>query len=332
MPKVAEQLFTRPPWDRMMQIHERIKSGKHPNCTILSKETEVSPRTIKRDIDFMRCRLNLPIEYDGQQHGYFYTAPVDAFPGLAMTEAEIFALLVAHKAIAQYRGTPFQRPLQTAFDKLTARLGKSADFSLSGMDQAFSFRPFAPEDADLELFRLLTSALKERREIRFLYRNLGTAKPRARQARPYHLACIDNHWYLFAFDVNRQAIRTFVLTRISQLQVTKLSFQPDRGFDPDVYLRDSFAVFKGKDDFEIVVLFDRWAADQIRGRQWHPGQEILDLPDGSLRLRMRLNSVEEMEHWVLGWGAHATVIRPQTLVERIRATAQELNQRYSNSV
>ena len=49
---------------------------------------------------------------------------------------------------------------------------------------------------------------------------------------------------------------------------------------------------------------------------------------GSSRLRMRLNNLEEMERWILGWGTHATVVRPQALVERIRKIADELRKRY----
>ena len=53
--------------------------------------------------------------FDAQHNGYFYTKPVDQFPQLPFTEAEVFAMLVAHKAIAQYRGTPFEHPLALAF-------------------------------------------------------------------------------------------------------------------------------------------------------------------------------------------------------------------------
>ena len=49
-----------------------------------------------------------------------------------------------------------------------------------------------------------------------------------------------------------------------------------RGFDVDAYLRDSFGVFKGEPegDYEVVVDFDAWAADEIRGRKWHQSQEV----------------------------------------------------------
>jgi proteasome accessory factor B len=145
---------------------------------------------------------------------------------------------------------------------------------------------------------------------------------------PHHLACIDNHWYLFAFDVDRQAMRTFVLTRLSKLELTKKCFARERSFNPDEYLRGSFQVFKGGDDYEVVIDFDNWATDLIRGRKWHPSQELTELRDGSSRLRLRLNNIEEIEGWVLSWGSHATVVRPAGLAERLRKTAQQLLARY----
>lgn len=61
MPKVAAQLLSRPPWERMMLIHERIKAGDYPNCRKLARVIEVCTRTVKRDVDFMKYRLDLPI-------------------------------------------------------------------------------------------------------------------------------------------------------------------------------------------------------------------------------------------------------------------------------
>jgi proteasome accessory factor B len=281
-----------------------------------------------RDVDFMKSRINLPIEFDGDRNGYYYTRPVEQFPQLPISEAEVFALLVAHKAIAQYHGTPFARPLEMAFRKLTGQLDRSVQFSLGNLEEVLSFRPFAPEDADLENFQIITRGLKERRELKFLYRNLGADKAHWRQVRPYHLACVDNHWYLFGFDVKRNDMRTFALTRLRAPEIKQERFALPKKFDINEYLRGSFNVFKGGEDYEVVVDFDSWAADLIRGRKWHCSQELTELPGRQLRLRMRLNSIEEAERWVLSWGTHATVVRPQALAARLCDAAVELRDRY----
>ena len=65
MPKVQSQVFVRPPWERMMRFHNLVKNGEYPNCSTLANEFEVSVRTIMRDVDFMKYRLDLPLEFDG---------------------------------------------------------------------------------------------------------------------------------------------------------------------------------------------------------------------------------------------------------------------------
>jgi len=102
-------------WERVTKIDDLLRAGKYPNCVTMAREFGVSVRTVKRDIEFMIERHNFPIGYDQKQWGYFYSKPVDGFPKAPMTEAEIFAVLVAHKAVAQYHGTPFEKPLRMAF-------------------------------------------------------------------------------------------------------------------------------------------------------------------------------------------------------------------------
>jgi len=321
MKNVLREKYTRPPSDRMRRIHEWIGRGKYPNAETMALELEVSARTVKRDIEFMRDRYGLPIAYDEKRYGYYYTKKVDQFPVAAMTEAEMFALLVADKAIAQYHGTPFQKPLRMAFLKLTGQLDGRERYSLENLGLALSFRPFAPEDADLNVFRVITRALRERRVLVFDYRKLGATKWQRRHVHPYHLACIDNHWYLFAHDLDRNAIRTFVLTRLAKPGATCERFAKPKGFDPDKYLAGCFTVMKGEEEHEVVIEFDGWGADLVRGRVWHSSQALTDRAGGGARLTMKLNGLEEIERWVLSWGAHARVVGPAALRDRVRKTA-----------
>ena len=46
--------LSRPPLERMLFIHEELKRGAFVNCTKLAGRLEVSPKTIMRDLAFMR--------------------------------------------------------------------------------------------------------------------------------------------------------------------------------------------------------------------------------------------------------------------------------------
>jgi predicted DNA-binding transcriptional regulator YafY len=221
----------------MMRIHEWIKSGRLPNCVGMAKDLGVSRQTVKRDVEFMADRLNLPIAYDARRYGFFYTRPVDRFPALPITEAEVFATLIAHKPIAQYQGTPFQKPLAMVFRKLTGQLDTRDRYSLDNLGEGLSFRPFAPEDTDLRMFQTITRGRHERRALTFQYKNLGAKQLQARKVHLYHFACLENHWYLFSFDTYRDAMRSFALTRLTDPKLTDERFEVPKNFDPDEYPR-----------------------------------------------------------------------------------------------
>lgn len=315
--------------ERLLAIHQLISAKRFPNTARLAREFDVSQKTIKRDVEWMRVHWNLPIEYDRERHGYFYSREVNQFPGVpTVTEAEMFSLLVAHKAVEQYRGTPFHKPLQMAFRKLTGQLDDKERYSLHDSDDVLSFRPFAPEATDMERFENVTGAIQQRRALRFLYRKPGEKSASGRHVHPYHLTCNDNRWYLIGHDVDRGEIRTFALARIIGSVIMGEGFQKPKEFSVEKYLRGSLTVMSGRADYEVVIEFDAWATDQLRGRLWHSSQQVTELPKGESRLRMRLSGLEEVERWVLSWGTHATVIQPRMLVERVGAIARALTGRY----
>ena len=99
-PQTADRL-SRPPLARMIRIHERLKGDRFPNSTQLALDLEEATKTVQRDIEFMRDRLDLPIEFDFRRNGFHYTEPVENFPTVQVTEQELIALFVAEKALAQ---------------------------------------------------------------------------------------------------------------------------------------------------------------------------------------------------------------------------------------
>src|ERR1044071_1192828 len=159
--------FSRPPLERMMRLHAALKAKRFPNCQKIAAELEVSAKTIQRDIDFMRYRLGLPIGYHPQEFGFFYTEPVTGFPSIEASEGEITALLVAQKALAQYKGTPFERPLQSAFRKLTDGLKDRLSFSWHDLEEAISFRSAGASAAGLALFEAASLSVLRSVELEF---------------------------------------------------------------------------------------------------------------------------------------------------------------------
>ena len=145
-------LHSRPPLERMMEIHESVRRGNYPNASTLAKKMEVSTKTIHRDIQFMRDRWDLPILYDPSYNGYLYTRTVDSFPMLQINEGELFAMLIAEKALQNYRGTVFEKRLSATFKKIADSLPDTVSIHLNEWDEALSFRHTGNSVLEIELF------------------------------------------------------------------------------------------------------------------------------------------------------------------------------------
>lgn len=313
----------------MLRIHAALQSGKYPNATQLGVELEVCTKTIRRDLDFMRDRMNLPLEFNPARNGYHYTEEVDAFPTLQISEGELFALLVAEKALQQYRGTPFEQRLVTALKKLERSLPDTVSLNLAEWDHAISFRTSAEPIVNAPVLETLADAIQHRRQLLLAYRKPGARATENRTVDPYHLANVNGDWYLFAFDHLRQAIRTFVPTRIASADPTGKTFPKPARFALEKQLRDSFGIFSRDGDYRVVLRFDEPVADYIREKRWHPSQELKDLPKGGVELRLRLGSLVEIQRWLMGWGGHVQVVEPPELVTGVRNAAKSLVERHT---
>ncbi len=313
-------LQSRPPMERMWRIHQKLSAGDYPNCRKLAETLEVSSKTVMRDIDFMRDRLGLPLSYDALRHGFFYTAPVRDFPMMKVSQGEVAALLLAQKSLELFHGTPFEKPLAGAFRKLSHSLGGEMEVAWHDLEQALSVRSGGVGISDMEVFDKVARAVMDGAEVTFDYHKLAGDKPEARNVRPYHLGCIENQWYLFGHDAGRNAVRTFALPRLRNVERTGVKFRRPRDFSLAKILEGSFAVFEGRNACVVKVRFRGTAARLVRERVWHSSQKLTDHKDGVV-LEMRVGISPDLRQWILGWGSEAEVLQPSELRESIACEA-----------
>ena len=309
----------------MLRIHQAVEAGKYPNASTLARSLEVSTKSIQRDIEFMRDRMGLPLEYDGSRFGYYYTEKVGAFPTLQITEGELAALVIAEKALQQYRGTQFEKPLLSALRKIEQSLPDTISLNLADLEQTISFRTRAEPIVNLDTFDALAKATARRERLELRYRKPGSrGEGEARTIDPYHLANINGEWFLFAYDHERKDIRTFVPARVLSVRGTGKTFPRPERFSLEQRLRDSFGVHSGEGKYEVVLRFTPRAADYVREKKWHESQELRDLRDGGVEMRLKLSSLGEIERWVLNWGGDAKVLSPRELSESVKAAAKRI--------
>ncbi len=289
----------RPAIERMLLIHKALQKDDFPNCRQLANELEVSSKTISRDIDFMRDRMLMPIEYEPSEHGYCYTREVESLPTIDISEGELLALSIARKALDHYKGTPFEKPLSNALNKLSASLPDTITANLTELSDTISFKQGRMSKLDDDALKTAIKAVLEKRVLEFNYKKLGSENASKRIANPYHVTNYLGKWYLLAWDQSRKAMRTFLIGRATDLEIRKATFEVPNEFSVDDYLWTSFGIWSKSGDFDVRVKVDATLSEYISENIWHPTQSIEPLKNGGLVLRFKLGSLEEIAQWIL---------------------------------
>ena len=307
------RLAARPPLARIMVIDQALRAGTWPNATTLGDQLEVDPRTIRRDIAYMRDQLRAPIEYDPRRNGYRYTDLTIRLAYFPVTEGELVALLLAERVLRQYRGTPFERDLRRAFGRLAEQLPDGVSVRLDALTDCLSVLPAARIDYDPEIFATLAGATVRRRRLEIVYWTAGRDVTTSRVVDPYHLMLVEDGWYLIAHCHRRGEVLVFAAQRVRSARETGETFDRPASFQVEDYMAGSFRTVRGEGQYRVVLRFGPEAAGRIAERIWHPSQTSERTNDGGLLLRFEVSDLREVKRWVMFWGADCEVLWPEEL-------------------
>ena len=302
-------------WRHVLLIDQHIRAGAAPNCTKLAQELEVSRRTILRDIDFMKCDLGAPLDYDAKKGGYVYTEPNWTMPSLRITEGELFTLMVAEKALEAYSGTPWVSRMRQVFSRMVASLPDRIEVAPQELLSRVSFDSGGSAEVDPAVLDAIAKAVGKNLTADFKYCRLGVDESRDYRVDPYVLRRMQGAWYLAGRDHRNGYVPLFSLSRMSQVRPTEQTFDyGGSGFDPKAYFARTFGIYHSTECHHVVIEFSGFAARLVRERRWHDSQKLTDLPDGRLRLEMDISHLYDVCPWVLSWGVEAKAVAPQDLV------------------
>jgi predicted DNA-binding transcriptional regulator YafY len=314
-------LSTRPPIRRLFWALARLREGKPLKATDLAREFEVNVRTAYRDIDFLRDEWRVPAEYDAHQGTYVLTEPMTELPPVALSHGELLAIYFAEKVVRQYRGTPFEDDLASAFRKILELLPEQVKVSPSGLGDYLSLDLGPLHAPDAAIFRDVLAALRRKHTALIRYRSLSAGRTTDRRIRPYHVFNVGGDWYVAAWDARRKEVRDFALHRIRRVTLTTERYEIPAGFDFRKYMAGALAIEKGGKPIEAAIRFAPRQARWMRERRWHASARIQEEIGGGIVLRMTVAETSELRRWVLQFGAEAEVLAPASLR---KAVAEDL--------
>ncbi|WP_429843664.1 helix-turn-helix transcriptional regulator [Brevibacillus sp. FIR094] len=311
--------------DRLLAIVLELQRKGTLRAEDLSATFETSVRTIYRDMQAL-SEAGVPIVgAPGQGYslmeGYF-------LPPVSFSVEEAVALLIGADMVEQVFDQNFGNSARAVQRKVEAIL--SADVGEQASRIRSTFRLVSPRANNLREQEkahalLLHDAIINERKVRFRYRRgtpgLEDDRETVRDVAPYGLVLVRGSWILLAHCDLRQDIRRFRLSRMSGLIVLE-----DRFILPDHFHFDDYTPLDDR-SLEVQIVISAAIADRVKESGNFFIEEIVEHPDGFL-VRLRVRQIEEILSWVLGLGADAVVLTPESLRNRMREEAKKLFERY----
>ena len=313
MPRNAEVI-------RQWSILKELEASRRVTIDDLAQRTGVTTRTIRRDLEALQT-AGFPLFDETHEGKKYWTLEQRAFRRLAdtgFTLAELSALYFSRTLVECLSGTPFERDVRSAFDKLAAALTPGMKQFLDRMPLVMQAKAepgaqaAAPRTA--EVAKLLEATMQHR-QVTMRYHSFSSNREKTYTLEPYRLLFGQGGLYVIGMVPEYGELRTFAVDRIAQISLTEDRFEPLEL--PDDAFAHSLGVNQGSPE-RVAITFTPKIARYVRERVWHPSQELQEQPDGGLRLTLHVVNDWALKSWILGFGRLATVISPSSLVAEIR--------------
>ena len=225
--------------------------------------------------------------------------------------------------LRQFRGTPFERDLRRAIDKLGELLPAGVTVRLDTIADFLSVLPSTQVEYDPDSF--CTSLARSSAACACTW---STGQP-AGTRQPVATSILTSYrWFPMAGTCSAIAIarrvRQFAATRLASVKETGETFDRPADFCVESFMKDGFHALRGDGDHDVVLRFGPMVAGLIKEKTWHHSQKLEPQPDGCLIVRLHVSDCGTIKRWAMSWGSDCEVLGPPELREMIGGEVREM--------
>jgi predicted DNA-binding transcriptional regulator YafY len=316
--------------ERFYKIRRRLMEKGALTRRAVEEELEISHATFKRDIEYMRDRLGVPIIWSRDREAYVIDpdADVSELPGIWFSPAEIYALLEIEHLLERLEPGLLGRQLDPLRTRLRALLERG-DRGHREVRRRIRVLALGSRRVNREVFEALSVGLLGRRRIQIRHLKRGSGEISERVVSPQRLVHYRYNWYLDAWCHVRKDLRVFAVDAIKSAQVIEEPAREVADESMDRVLGAGYGIFSGAETQTAVLHFTpehaRWVADEV----WHSRQAGRVEADGSYVLELPYSQEPELVMDLLRHGAGVRVLAPESLRATVARELAEAARQYA---
>jgi predicted DNA-binding transcriptional regulator YafY len=210
---------------RALSLLNLLQTHRHWPGSELAQRLRVTERTVRRDVERLR-ELGYRIESSPGATGGYRLEAGSAVPPLLLTDEEAVAMAIGLRVAASQRLVSGPETTLTALAKLEQVLPGPLRRRVTALAETVQPAGLTAGAAvSGEVLGELALACRDHERVRFTY-EAASGEVTRRRVEPHALAPADRHWYLLCWDLDRDDWRTFRVDRLTDLEHTRVLFDP----------------------------------------------------------------------------------------------------------
>jgi proteasome accessory factor B len=314
----------------LVRLLNAIDEGNHSFETLKDRIAEggkrPSTRSLRRYLAIL-SEAGFPWYFDRTTGAYRFAGGY-SLKRLDLSNGELFGLVALRSLGASIGGA-----IGTSIDQVTEKLVGTSGRDVRAQVETRSPVSFRLSEIDLgeqgeRAFMLLSSAERSSRSVSFSYLDKDGNRSE-RTIDPYGFIINAGRVYCVGYDHARKDMRTFAIDNMSLPDVLGQTFVKPAGFSIERYAAGSISgVLSTGETTAVRVRFAPRVAKAAIAARVVEGREIERHDDGGVDITYRVNDLDELVRWVLGWGAQAEIVEPKLARERIAGVAGDVVAKY----
>lgn len=300
---------------RLLRLLSLLQTSREWPGSELAERLEVTPRTVRRDIERLR-ELGYPVRATVGVHGGYRLVAGKAMPPLLLDDEEAVAFAIGVRTAARQPVAGFADASLRALTKMLQVLPPRLRHRMEMLTAAEPYSAAAGPLVDPEQLSVLAAAAAANERVRFAYRTHDGAVSQ-RLVEPHRLVVVGRRWYLLGYDNERHDWRTFRLDRVSEARTTGHRVPPREPPGQDAAAFVTGQLYDTAPVYAAVVTLSL-PAQQAAARLGDYAARVEPIDEGTCRWYGNADTVDWLAVRLLLLDCEFTVHEPPELLEHLR--------------
>ena len=298
--------------ERRMKLILLLQQSNH-RLTVndIADRFDISRRTVFRDFNAL-SELNVPVTWD--EYSGYGIMPGYKIPPLMFTSKELATIMVGLNFVKSQVDKTLVEDAEGVELKIKELLPDDLREFMESLEERTVVDPYmnyGAEKTDGGNWYLISSAISQNKSIKFDYLSKSNEELTERNIDPYLIVFFRDHWNVIGYSQKREAIRNFVLDRMSDIKILDEKFVPYGEIDTEALIFRS-------DETSSKIVVDVYESASRRFEANLPAKIIKKLsPEPNLfRYVFLFDNIGFINEWLLQFANDITIVEPDLLIDK----------------